>query len=170
MSTIIGLMAIVLGLATEPSAEPAREIVSRYTASDDRACREHETGEALGQDWVLQRCTGEGGIDVWMLFQDSARVQIAFGPNDFQGYRVWSQERSPDWPIEWRGERNQTPFAAITRVTLLSDEDTPTVTKLAVFRVWQDRSSCFLGEVETNQAARIMADGARTMTTCPAGD
>lgn len=162
----IGLVVLIWSLA---SAGPvaAQAIESRYTPTDDSACIIAETGEPEGQDWVLHRCRSAGGLDAWLLYQDSARLQVAFGRQVFSDYRPWSMSRETDWPIEWRALPDRPPHAAIIRLRALTDSDEPGTSQLAVYRVWPDQSSCYLGSEQDNEAARLLADEALTIPVCP---
>lgn len=163
---VVCVMAAVLGAAESAAAQTFE---SRYTPTDEGGCEVHENGDALGQDWVLQRCPGPDGLTAWMLYQDSVRLQVAFGPEDFTAYRPWSNERQLTWPIEWRGRRGQPPHAAIIRLTPLTDGP-PAQSVLAVFRIWPDRPHCYLGEASSNRAARRLADRAASLDACAAAD
>lgn len=149
-------------------AAAAQEVEARYTEVGAQACQVADIGEPLGQDWLLYRCEGDQGVAVWLLYQDSARLQVAFGPDDFEDYRPWSFEREPEWPVEWRGRRGSPPFAAIIRMTPLTDASEQAAPVLAVFRVWPDRPDCYLGAAADNDAARRLADAAESLTACPA--
>ncbi len=163
----IGLALVAVALAT-PVLARAPAIDSHYTLLDGPTCREVEPSDDRRGDWILYRCDGIGGVAMWVLYQDSARMQVAFGRLDFEDYRPWSLDRDPVWPIEWRRMEGQAPFAVIMRVRRpFDDAETSASSELAVFRVWPDRSACFLGLVSDNDEARALADSSIQSNDCP---
>lgn len=160
-ATAIALAAALT--ATAAIAAPAVE--SRYTTLGRADCRVVESGEPLGQDWLLYRCKGQPGIPVWVLYQDSVRMQVAFGPRPQGGIAGFSSDRDQAWKVEWRGTGAGSrfkPYAAILRMRSVGGSGSV----LAVHRVWPDNSSCMLGTASDNVAARAMADAAATKIDC----
>jgi len=160
----LGVMLAAALAAGGAAADPAE---SRYTTLRNADCSVVESGEPEGQDWLLYRCAGQPGLPVWVLYQDSVRMQLAFGPKDFAGFAVYSAERNEAWKIEWRGTGQGSafrPWAAIAR--MVPPEGGAPV--LAVYRVWADKPSCRIGQAADNDAARLLADGAAAMSACPA--
>jgi len=157
-----------VALATIAAASSAQaQAVSRYTRIDPHACTYLEDGSRYDQDWVRYRCIGEGGISVWLNYSDSTRLSLEFGEEGHDS-PVFSADRDPSWPVEWRGWERATfqPYAAIVRTRPAFQFDGDRSTQLSVFRVWRDWAACFLGNVATNEAARALADGAARMTGC----
>ena len=150
--------------ATSAAAAPAAE--SRYTTLRNADCAVVESGEPEGQDWLLYRCAGQAGIPVWVLYQDSVRMQLAFGPRDFAGYAVFSADRDEAWKVEWRGTGAGEAFRPYAAIARMRPADGGAST-LAVYRVWPDRPSCLLGQAADNAAARAMADPAADGSACP---
>lgn len=150
--------------ATSAAAAPAAE--SRYTTLRNADCAMVESGEPQGEDWVMHRCRGVAGLPVWVVYTDSVRMQLAFGPKAFAGYAVYSAERNDAWKLDWRGTGKGAafrPYAVIARMT--PPEGGASV--LAVYRVWADKPSCRIGQAADNAEARRIADAAATLAACP---
>jgi len=164
MRTALGIGLAASLAASAALAAPAVE--SRYSTIGEADCALAESGEPQGEDWVLHRCQGVAGITVWVVYSDSVRMQLAFGPKEFPGYAVYSAERDDAWKVEWRGTGEGAafrPFAAIAR--MVPPEGGASV--LAVYRVWGDKPSCRIGQAADNAGARRIADAAATLTACP---
>lgn len=155
-----GVAVAILG-----SAFAAQATESRYTRAGPGACTVAESGEPEGQDWLLYRCEGQAGMPVWLLYQDSTRLQAAFGPRDFTHYAAFSSDRDEAWQVEWRGVvyGRYRPFAAILRMRPVGEPGSI----LAVYRIWPDKPSCLIGQVTDNAEARRIADAASTLEDCP---
>ncbi len=165
MRAAIGTALAASLIAATAAAAPAVE--SRYSSLGRANCTEAENG-GEDEDWILYRCGGEAGIPVWVVYTDSVRMQVAFGPKDFAGYTPFSSDRDDAWKVEWRGTGKGaaiSPYAAILRMR--SPGGGPGST-LAVYRVWGDKPSCLIGQAADNAAARRIADDAASMTACPA--
>lgn len=136
----------------------AQTVETRYTRVSPADCQLVETGEPQGEDWLIYRCAGIGGVPVWLLYTDGTRLQVTFGPREFRRFIPSSADRDPSWPVEWRTRAGEaTPYAAILRTRPAPGEDVRG-TRLSVFHIWRDRPSCFLGYASTNQEAQAMAD------------
>ena len=161
----IGLAAGVIVAGTLTTALAAQAAESRYTSAATGACAIKESGEPEGQDWLLYRCEGQPGIPVWLNYQDSTRLQVAFGPMNFDHYAPFSSDRDEAWKIEWRGVvyGHYRPYAAILRMRPVGEQGSV----LAVYRIWPDRPSCLIGQATDNAEARRIADAASTMEACP---
>ena len=73
----IAIGAALLFAAATADAAPSQPFTSVY--SRDSHCDRIAQGRD-GEDWVAYRCSGLPGWPLWLLFQDSARMQIGFGP------------------------------------------------------------------------------------------
>jgi len=159
--------ALAAGLSAALLAAPvaSRAAESRYTQAGPTACKVQESGEPEGQDWLLYRCEGQPGLPVWLLYQDSTRLQVAFGPNSFDHYAPFSSDRDEAWKVEWRGVvyGRYRPYAAILRMRPVGEQGS----MLAVYRIWPDKPSCLIGQVTDNAEARRIADAASTLEDCP---
>lgn len=162
-----GWTALAAGLAGAVLAGSvaAQAAESRYTRAGPKACKVQESGEPVGQDWLLYRCDGQPGMPVWLLYQDSTRLQAAFGPRDFTHYAPFSSDRDEAWQVEWRGVvyGHYRPYAAILRMRPVGEQGSI----LAVYRIWPDKPSCLIGLVTDNAEARRIADAASTQESCP---
>lgn len=163
----VGVLAQVLALTGWSHAE-AQSISSQYTRIDPHSCTFLEDGARLEQDWVRYRCDGAGGIPIWLFYTDGVRLRLSFGPERGDDLPIFSADREPTWPVEWRGVQSGTftPYAAIVRTRPPFQFDGDRSTQLSVFRVWRDRPACFVGNAATNDAARRLADQARGQTRC----
>lgn len=163
-----GWTALAAGLAGVALAVSgaAQAAESRYTSAATGACAIKESGEPEGQDWLLYRCEGQPGIPVWLHYQDSTRLQVAFGPMNFDHYAPFSSDRDEAWKVEWRGVvyGRYRPYAAILRMRPVGERGSI----LAVYRIWPDKPSCLIGQVSDNAEARRIADAASTLEDCPA--
>ena len=157
-----GLAIAALLTATGAAAAPAPE--SHYTTLRNADCTVVESGEPEGQDWLLYRCEGASNIAVWVLYQDSTRMMIAFGPKPVDGIAGYSSDRDEAWKVEWRAPAKGLfqPYAAILRMRPAGGGDSI----LAVYRVWPDKPSCLLGTATNNETARQIADAGATATGC----
>ena len=162
----VGLTLLAAGLAALVASTAAEASESRYTEAGPGSCSVKESGEPDGQDWLLYRCEGQPGLPVWLLYQDSTRLQAAFGPNDFTHYAAFSSDRDEAWKVEWRGVTygRFRPYAAILRMRPAGEAGSI----LAVYRIWPDKPSCLIGQVTDNAEARRIADAASTLEDCPA--
>lgn len=161
---LAGLLAAGLVNIGAAAAAPVAE--SRYTRLARADCRVVQSGEPEGQDWLLYRCKGQGNIPVWVLYQDSVRMQVAFGPRPTGGIAGFSSDRDEAWKVEWRGTgagAKFKPYAAILRMRPAGGDGGST---LAVYRVWPDNASCLLDTVDNNEAARALADASATKIDC----
>ena len=158
-----GLAALAASTAVATAAQASE---SRYTEAGPKSCAVKESGEPEGQDWLLYRCEGQPELPVWLLFQDSTRLQAAFGPKNFDHYAPFSSDRDEAWRVEWRGVvyGRFRPYAAILRMRPVGEQGSI----LAVYRIWPDKPSCLIGQVTDNAEARRIADAASTMDDCPA--
>ena len=165
MRTGFGIVLAASLVASTAVAAPAAE--SRYSSLGQADCAMVESGDPEGQDWVMHRCEGQAGIPVWVVYTDSVRMQVAFGPKEFPGYAPFSADRDDAWKVEWRGMGGASfePYAAILRMRPPSEEGGST---LAVYRLWRDKPSCLIGQAATNDEARQIADAAAATAECPA--
>ena len=165
VQTGLTMAALLAASVAVGGAAPAAE--SRYSSLGPADCTQVESGEPEGQDWVMHRCRGVAGIPVWIVYTDSVRMQLAFGPKEFAGYSVFSAERDDAWKVEWRGTGKGArfkPYAAIVRMRPPGEQ----TSELAIYRVWADKPSCLIGRATDNAEARRIADGAATLAACPA--
>lgn len=160
-----GLAAASAAVIAASSAVAWAPAQSRYTEAGPAACKQFESGEPEGQDWVLYRCVGQPGLPVWVLYQDSTRMQMAFGPNNFDHFAPFSAERDERWGLEWRGQQGKVfkAYAVIARMRPVGEQ----ASTLAVYRVWPNMPSCLIGQATTNEQARQIADRAASLAACP---
>lgn len=148
--------ALAFLLALTATTVQAQGVGVRYSSIGPKACALHDTGEPRGEDWILYRCAGVAGIAVWVLYTDSVRMQLAFGPQELPGYVPFNADRDDAWPVEWRTRKGaKTPYAAVVRMRRPGET---TGSELAVYRIARNRPTCFLGTAPTNEAARALAD------------
>lgn len=164
---LLGRMGLIAGAAVTilASSAASQAAESRYSRAGPGACLVKESGEPEGQDWLLYRCEGQPGMPVWLLYQDSTRLQVAFGPNNFDHYAPFSSDRDEAWQVEWRGEvagGRFTPYAAILRMRPVGEQ----TSVLAIYRVWPDKPSCLIGQALNNEDARRIADAAAASNGC----
>lgn len=159
-----GLLAAACLAAWTPStAADARPVaVSRHT----RLAHCRRIGQGQDVDWVAYRCTGWGRIPVWLAYTDSTKAHLGFGPKQnvsgiFAVERNLRRKR-----VEWRGATVRgrfEPFAAIVRVR---DPGETRASRLAVYHLRPDGTSCIVGDAKSDRAARALADHARDTFTC----
>ena len=161
-------LSVLVALSASPAsarvdAKPGH--VSQYAKLT--RCRVVAQGEVgRGEDWGLLRCAGLGGIPAWYLCQDSARCKLGFGARPNLSV-VFEATSFLSWPIEWRGRLRQgrvEQFAVIVRGRWAGAEGN--ATKLFVYRLRPDGTSCLVGEATTNLAARRIADRAANDYRC----
>jgi hypothetical protein len=146
----------LLALASSASSQP---IDSVYTRHDYAACDEQKSPEP---DVIeVRKCAGLGGIAVvWTGEPDASSVTI--GQTEDDGLDLGASFFEVGNTIEWRGPKlgkTIDPDAMIVRYATGKAIGNLNVSKLAVYRLNADGSSCFLGAASTNQAARAIADG-----------
>jgi hypothetical protein len=162
--SLLSLFALALAAPDLSQTGPV-SISSRYTKLDH--CTEIAHGDVeQGEDWVQHKCQGYGGVPVWLQFMDSNKGFIGFGrrTNVIGWFGISRDNRLP---IEWRGRISAgkfEPFAIIIRMPQLIDEPT----RLEVFRLRPDGTSCIIGETASNIDARAIADASLTRFHCTA--
>lgn len=164
-ATVVSAATLITTLAAALPANSGPTFESRYTTLGRDDCAVVESGEPEGQDWLLYRCEGQPNLPVWVLYQDSVRMQLAFGPKDFGASAVFSSDRDDAWKVEWRGTGAGAafkPHAAIARMRPAEGG----ATVLAVYRIWSDRPACLLGRATDNAAARVLADAGENRDSC----
>ena len=157
--------AALLGLAPPAHAQESDEVVSRFTSISPHDCTQTGDGSAEDQDWVSYRCEGQGGIAIFLGYTDGVRLSLGFGAEN-QQLGLFSADREPNWPVEWRGRvinGRFVPHSAIARMRTRREDDTVTWnSELVVFGL--SGRACVLGEVHgarANERARQLADTGR---------
>jgi len=165
MRPAIGMLLAAGFAASAAAAAPAVE--SRYSSLGQANCATVEDG-GEDEDWILYRCGGQAGIPVWVVYTDSVRMQVAFGPKEFAGYAPFSADRDDAWKVEWRGTGAGARFVPYAAIARMRPPGGNAGSVLAVYRIWPDKPSCLVGQAADNTAARKLADDAATMPACPA--
>lgn len=157
--------AALFGLAPAAHAQQSDEVVSRFSSIWPHDCTFTGDGSAEDQDWVSYRCDGQGGIAVYLFYSDGVRLSLGFDAEN-QQLGVFSADREPNWPVEWRGRvinGRFVPHSAIARMRTRREDDTVTWnSELVVFGL--SGRACVLGEVHgarENERARQLADTGR---------
>jgi hypothetical protein len=154
-----GLCLASTALPLAASAGP--RALSRYTRLSP--CRRIGAGQDV--DWVAYRCAGYERIPAWLAFTDSSKAHLGFGQKqNVSG--VFAVRRERRWRVEWRGAEVRgrfSPFAVIVRVR---DPGETRKSRLVVYHLRPDGTSCIIGEARRNQAARSLADRARDNFSC----
>ncbi|WP_156172157.1 hypothetical protein [Aurantiacibacter gangjinensis] len=165
----IASLCATLASCTTPAngQDAAQPLESRYTLLDN--CVVVAAGiEPI--DHVRQRCDGWGGIPVWLQYTDAARLGVGFGyPANTFG--MFSIERHPSWPVEWRGPVQDGVFQPIAAIIRMNDYATapgePDRASLLVFRLTGDGMSCPLSfDAGDNEEARRIADASLREYRC----
>jgi hypothetical protein len=154
-------IALAIGFATMLAAPVrAEQWVSSYTSHDYAKCRK-DKGD--GDPVSVHRCRGKAGVIViWTAGDDSSSVDFGATPTPgtisdkaafFEAGRT----------IEWRGPKGGRPQAAILRYATGQSVGKLDGSRLVVYRLTPDGSSCIVGSVDarkpgTNAAARRLAD------------
>jgi hypothetical protein len=157
----IARLALAIGFATM-LAPPLRaeQGASSYTSHDYAKCRKDKgNGEPLS----VHRCPGKAGITVvWTAGDDSSAVE--FGARALQ--KTISDKAAffeVAKTIEWRGPKGGKPQATIVRYATGQNVGKLDGSRLVVYRLAPDGSSCIIGSVDArkpdaNAAARRLAD------------
>jgi hypothetical protein len=161
------ILAAAVIFAAPAEAKPSGP-TSRYTKFDGCHMIDHAQ---LGEDWVLHKCKGLGGIPVWLLFTDSAYGHVGFGAKANVSGIYGAHRDDRRWPIEWRGRvRNGKfqPLAVIIRMDRPAGAyEGPAPNELIVFRLRPDGTSCVIAETKgSNEDARKIADSAIDRFAC----
>ena len=154
-------LALAIGFATLFAAPlRAEQWVSSYTTHDYAKCRK-DKGD--GDPVAVHRCHGKAGIAVvWTAGDDSSAVEFgakAMQETIFDKAAFFEAGKT----IEWRGPRGGKPQAAILRYATGQNVGKLDGSRLVVYRLATDGSTCILGSVDArkpgaNAAARHLAD------------
>lgn len=157
----IAQLALAIGIATLPAAPlRAEQWVSSYTSHDYAKCRKDQGN---GDPVSVHRCPGKSGITViWTAGDDSSAVE--FGTKALQ--ETISDKASffeAGRTIEWRGPKGGRPEAAILRYATGARVGKLDGSRLVIYRLAPDGSSCIIGSVDArkpdaNVAARRLAE------------
>lgn len=157
----IAKLALTIGFATVLAAPlRAEQWVSSYTTHDYAKChRDKGNGDPV----AVHRCPGKAGITViWTAGDDSSAVE--FGTKAQQ--ETISDKAAffeAGRTIEWRGPKGGKPQAAILRYATGASVGKLDGSRLVVYRLAPDGSSCIIGSLDArkpdaNAAARRLAD------------
>lgn len=154
-------LVLALGIATMlATSARAEQWASSYTSHDYAKCRK-DKGD--GDPVSVHRCPGKAGITViWTAGDDSSAVE--FGAKAAQ--ETISDKAAffeAGKTIEWRGPKGGKPRAAILRYATGQNVGKLDGSRLVVYRLAPDGSSCIIGSVDArkpdaNAAARRLAD------------
>lgn len=157
--TACGALAAGLGLMSTALPFTARadlQTASRYTELPSPGCVRIAP--------KAYRCPGWEQIDAWLAAAGPRQARLGFGERrNVSG--VFELERGRRWCVEWRGAEvagRFEPFAAIVRVCGARKS------RLVVYHLRPDGTSCIVGETQANPAARALADSTRDTFTCEA--
>lgn len=153
--------AATLGFALACAGAQAFAAESAYSKHAWERCREVGAGD---QGVVERRCTGMMNIPVtWLAGDDSSSVSFGEKPLDETiGIGGFFEAGTT---IEWRmAAAGRRPFAAIVRYATGRRIGRLDGSRLVVYRIAADGSSCIVGSVDgraqdANQRARDLADG-----------
>jgi hypothetical protein len=138
----------------------AEQWVSSYTSHAYAKCRKDKSN---GDPISVHRCPGKAGITVvWTAGDDSSAVE--FGAKALQ--ETISDKAAffeAGKTIEWRGPKGGKPQATILRYATGQNVGKLDGSRLVVYRLAPDGSSCIAGSVDArkpdaNAAARRLAD------------
>ncbi|KRE20683.1 hypothetical protein ASE66_07485 [Bosea sp. Root483D1] len=157
----IGPLALAIGFAVV-LATPLRaeQWASSYTGHDYAKCRKDKGN---GDPVSVHRCPGKAGLTViWTAGDDSSAVE--FGTKALQ--ETISDKAAffeVGKTIEWRGPKGGKLQAAIVRYATGQSVGKLDGSRLVVYRLSPDGSSCIIGSVDArkldaNTAARRLAD------------
>lgn len=154
-------LALAIGIATLSVAPlRAEQWVSSYTTHEYTKCRKDQGN---GDPVSVHRCPGKAGITViWTAGDDSSAVE--FGAKALQEtISAKAAFFEAGKTIEWRGPKGGKPQAAILRYATGANVGKLDGSRLVVYRLAADGSSCILGSVDArkpdaNAAARRLAD------------
>lgn len=160
------LAAALIGAA--PADAKPSALTSRFTKFN--GCRMIDHAQ-LGEDWVLHKCKGLGGIPVWLLFTDSAYAHVGFGTKANVSGIYGTDRDDRRWPIEWRGRVQNGKFQPLTVIIRMDRPagayEGPAPNELIVFRLRPDGKSCIVAESKgSNDDARWIADAATDRYAC----
>lgn len=150
-------IALVAGLAL-PAA--AAQWASAYTSHDYAKCGKAKPDE---DDVAVHRCIGQAGIAVvWTAGDDASAVGFGTRPTDETIIPEVSFFEAGK-TIEWRGPAGARPQAAILRYATGRRIGKLDGSRLVVYRLGADGTSCIIGSVDArkpgaNAAARRLAD------------
>lgn len=157
----IARLALAIGFATVLALPlRAEQWASSYTTHDYAKCRKDKDN---GDPVLIHRCAGKAGISViWTAGDDSSAVE--FGAKALQ--ETISDKASffeAGRTIEWRGPKGGRPQAAILRYATGARVGKLDGSRLVIYRLALDGSSCIIGSVNArkpgaNAAARRLAD------------
>lgn len=155
-------LALAIGLATGLTLPAAAEQwASAYTSHDYAKCGKAKPDE---DDVAVHRCSGRAGIAViWTAGDDASAVGFGTQPADeaiLPGVSFFEAGRT----IEWRGPPGARPQAAILRYATGRRIGKLDGSRLVVYRLGSDGTSCIIGSVDArksgaNASARRLADG-----------
>jgi hypothetical protein len=172
MRKVVAAAAIVLALAAAPVvAAPAP--TSQYQSWAHIHCDTVDAAPAddndqSGADYIIDRCKGLGGVQVWVVMHEGVRMSIGVG-SQANAAGQYSPDRSGTRKLEWRGTIVGglfRPFAVILRLDnpYWGHDDIARDNRLVVYGLTRDgRESCVLGEArgaDQAQKARVIADAA----------
>ena len=138
----------------------AEQWVSSYTTHDYAKCRKDRGN---GDPVSVHRCPGKAGVSViWTAGDDSSAVE--FGVKALQ--ETISDKAAffeAGKTIEWRGPQGGKPQAAILRYATGQNVGKLDGSRLVVYRLAPDGSSCIIGSLDAckpdaNAAARRLVD------------
>lgn len=165
----VARLALAIGFATMLAAPlRAEQWVSSYTTHDYAKCRK-DKGD--GDPVSIHRCSGKAGIAVvWTADDDSSAVE--FGTKALQ--ETISDKAAffeAGKTIEWRGPKGGKPQAAILRYATGASVGKLDGSRLVIYRLAPDGSSCILGSIDArkpgaNAAARRLVEDKAASFRC----
>ena len=158
---MIARLALAIGFATVLALPlRAEQWASSYTTHDYAKCRKDKGN---GDPVLIHRCAGKAGISViWTAGDDSSAVE--FGAKALQ--ETISDKAAffeAGKTNEWRGPKSGKPQAAILRYATGRSVGKLDGSRLVIYRLAPDGSSCIVGSVDArkrdaNAVARRLAD------------
>jgi hypothetical protein len=159
---MLAVAAAALG-AIVTSHEARAPIVSRYTTMTECSRVKHPPSD---EDWVAFHCPGLANMATWYVCVDGEHCSYGFGTKPNATSSMLGIDRPRSWPVEWRGTVRNKHFEPTTVILRATEWIEHASSKLYVYRLLPDGTSCMVGEARSNAAARRLADQAATHYRC----